>query len=83
MSAVTDVLDRLISGQITTEQAAVDFSAMSWPTPQKRLATLAQIETDPDPEPSSGGFPEIEQSFVNGDITLDQYTIFVHAARKR
>lgn len=83
MTTVTDVLDRLATGETSTEQAAAEFAAMSWPAPPTRRATLAQIQADPDPEPEPpGGFAEVEQALINGDVTAEQYQIFVQAVQK-
>lgn len=84
MTTVTEVLDRLAAGETTTEQAAVEFAAMTWPTPPSRRVTLAQILADPDPEPAPpGSFAEVEQALINGDITAEQYQQFVQAVQKR
>jgi hypothetical protein len=83
MTTVTDVLDRLASGETDTEQAAAEFAAMTWPTPPGRKTTLAQILADPDPEPAPpGSFAEVEQAMINGDITAEQYRQFVQAIQQ-
>jgi hypothetical protein len=84
MTTVTEVLDRLATGETTTEQAAAEFAAMTWPAPSSRKTTLAQIQADPDPEPARpGSFAEVEQAMVNGDITAEQYRQFVQAVQQR
>lgn len=81
MTTVTDVLAKLTSGQMTTEQAANAMNEVTWPDRPPAGRTLEQIETDPDPQAMQlGDFGEIEQAYVDGRITLGQYEALATAA---
>jgi hypothetical protein len=81
VSAVTDILGKLSTGQITEDDATSAFSDMDWPTTPPPARTLADIETDPDPRAAEpGDFGEVESAYINGKITLPQYERFASAA---
>jgi hypothetical protein len=74
MTDVTTVLSQLKAGTITTDQAAGAFTDMDWPTAPPTPRTLTEIEADPDGAGDRpGDFAEVEQAYVEGDITLEQY----------
>lgn len=81
MTTVTDVLAKLTSGEMTTDQAVGAMNEVTWPDQPPAGRTLEQIETDPDPQAMQpGDFGEIEQAYVDGQITLEQYEALANAA---
>lgn len=81
MTTVTDVLAKLTSGAMTTDQATSAMNEVTWPDRPPTGRTLEQIETDPDPKVMQpGDFGEIEQAYVDGQITLEQYEALSTAA---
>lgn len=74
------VLDQLIAGRISTEDAAAAFSDMDWPPPAPRARTLADVESDPDPRAAQpGDFAMVSQAYTDGKITLGQYEALANA----
>ena len=81
MSPPTEALDRMIAGELTIEQVAQQFGAMSWPAPADPPRTLEQVEADPDPEPAEpGSFAEVAAYYMDGRITPEQYATLAGAA---
>lgn len=80
-SPVRAVLNKLRSGQISTDDAASAFSDMDWPTGPPPARSLAEIEGDPDPRAAEvGDFGEIESAYINNEIDLPTYERFASAA---
>ena len=81
MTTVTEVLAKLTGGEMTTEQAASAMNEVTWPDRPPAGRTLEEIEGDPDPKAMQpGDFGEVEQAYVDGRITLQQYEALANAA---
>lgn len=74
MSKVTDLIDRMVSGQITTDQAAREIGSMRLNQGKSSPKTLAAIESAPDGEPMpENSFMEVSSAYARGKISAEQY----------
>lgn len=83
MSAVTDMLDRLVAGSKTVEEVAEDFRQYAWPVTRDPAATGEEAFTRSleDPEtPVEGSFFDVSHYHASGQITDDQYDVLAEAA---
>ena len=79
MATVREVLDQLIEGEITTEEAADEFAFIDWPDPVRKT-TVEEIERDPDPAvPDDGGFFAVTEAYSVGQLDDAQYAALAEA----
>lgn len=73
---VGEILRKLESGALSTDEAVRRLAAMDWSTSDAGYLMLADSEDDPAP---MGPFGAVESAFVDGRITHEQYTAIVAA----
>lgn len=77
------ILDDLEDGKATTWDAAARIRKLSFPQSRRRPVgehMTASAEGDMPPMPPEGGFHEVEQAYVQGRITIQQYRALAEAA---
>jgi hypothetical protein len=82
MSAVTDLLDRLIAGDVTLQRVAADFATRSWPPARSDAQRRrdAEVEADPQVVIPDNTFAEVEAYYVRHLINDEQYAALAKAA---
>lgn len=80
MATVTELLDQLEQGEISTDDAAREFAFVEWPEEPDRPETLDETEGDPDPRPvAPGGFEEVSAAYSDGRIDDATYEALAKA----
>jgi hypothetical protein len=82
VSAVTDLLDRLIAGDVPLQRVAADFATRSWPSgpSDAKLNADAMSFADPEPFAAANTFAEVEAYYAQHKITDEQYAALAKAA---
>jgi hypothetical protein len=81
MTTVADVLEKLSSGEMSTDEAVKAMSEVTLPDRPPTGRSLEDIESNPDPKAMEpGDFGEVESAYVEGKITLKQYEALATAA---
>jgi hypothetical protein len=80
---VTDLLNALTDGTMSTDEVAERFRQRSWPRrdnpqPATYLELGARAQEDPDPY-LPGSFDDVAAAFHRGDLSSKQYGIFAEA----
>jgi hypothetical protein len=72
MSPVTELLTQFSEGQIELDELAGQLAGMQWPQRPRATPEEAMQGVEPEPDPP-GSFAEVEQAFVEGALTANEY----------
>lgn len=83
-SEVTQILDRLVAGQVALDEVAEEFRQRKWHEVAREPASdelelARRAQEDPAPY-VPGSFDDVEAAFFRHELTAEQYQVLLEAA---
>lgn len=83
-SEITEILDRLVAGQVTLDEVAEQFRQRKWREVVKAPASddleLARRAQEDPASYVPGSFDDVEAAFFRHELTAEQYEVLLEAA---